>query len=103
VPLPMAHREKRVVAKPEAPPDLAKLRDVYSAGLEALQRGDGPDAVKHFSSFHFGSRAVEQYRLYLLANGHQVAGDRKSARVALAQLWEMGPKLVYWEDAAFNL
>lgn len=103
VPLPMTHREKPVIAKPEAPPDLAKLRDTYSAGLEALQRGDGPDAVKHFSSFRFGSRAVEQYRLYLLANGHQAAGDKKSARVALARLWQMSPKLVYWEDAAFNL
>jgi len=100
---PKTHREKAVMAKPEAPPDLAKLRDVYTAGVEALQRGDGAEAVKHFSSFRFGSRAVEQYRLYLLANGHQAAGDRKAARVALAQLWQMGPKLVFWEDAAFNL
>src|SRR6185369_12174261 len=101
--LPKTHREKAVIAKPEAPPDLAKLRDVYTAGVEALQRGDGTDAVKHFSSFRFGSRAVEQYRLYLLANGHQLAGDRKSARTTLAALWERGANLVYWEDAAFNL
>jgi len=101
--LPKAQREKAARAKPEAPPDLAKLRDVYTAGVEALQRGDGPDAVKQLSSFRFGSRAVEQYRLYLLANGHQVAGDRKSARTTLAQLWSMTPALAYWEDAAFNL
>jgi len=37
VPSSGAHRERLVVAKPEAPPDLAKLRDVYSAGLDALQ------------------------------------------------------------------
>jgi len=103
VPSSGAHRERVVVAKPEAPPDLAKLRDVYSAGLDALQRGDGADAIKHFSSFHFGSRAAEQYRLYLLANGYQLTRDRKSARMTLARLWSTTPKLVYWEDAAFNL
>jgi soluble lytic murein transglycosylase-like protein len=103
VPLPTAHREKVVRAKPEAPPDLAKLRDVYAAGVDALQRGDGHDAVKHLSSFQFGSRAVEQYRLYLLANGHQAAGDPKAARTALAKLWSLAPKLAYWEDAGFNL
>jgi soluble lytic murein transglycosylase-like protein len=103
VPLPFVHRERAVAAKPEAPPDLAKLRDVYTAGVDALQRGDGPEAVKHFSSFRFGSRAVEQYRLYLLANGYQLAGDRKSARLTLARLWQTAPKLVYWQDAAFNL
>ncbi|HJW96277.1 MAG TPA: lytic transglycosylase domain-containing protein [Thermoanaerobaculia bacterium] len=103
VPLPIPHRETRARAKPEAPPDLAKLRDTYTAGLDALQRGDGHDAVKHFSSFRFGSRAVEQYRLYLLANGYQVAGDKKSARITLARLWAVAPTLVYWEDAAFNL
>lgn len=101
--MPGTHREKRVLAKPEAPPDLAKLRDTYAAGLDALQRGDGPDAIKHFSSFRFGSRAVEQYRLYLLANGFQVAGDKRSARMILAQLWALTPNLAYWEDAAFNL
>src|SRR5436309_1135400 len=77
VPIPTAHRERHVRAKPEAPPDLAKLRDVYTAGADALQRGDGPDAVKHLSSFRFGTRAVEQYRLYLLANGYQLARDAK--------------------------
>jgi len=103
VPLPFIRREHAEPAKPEAPPDLAKLRDVYTAGLDALQRGDGPDAIKQFSSFRFGSRAVEQYRLYLLANGYQLTGDRKSARVTLAQLWQMTPKLVYWQDTGFNL
>jgi soluble lytic murein transglycosylase-like protein len=102
--IPKTHREQQAAqAKPEAPPDLAKLRDTYTAGLDALQRGDGTDAVKQFSSFRFGSRAVEQYRLYLLANGYQVAGDRKAARITLARLSAIAPTLVYWEDAAFNL
>ncbi len=103
LPLRGTRQEARVKAKPEAPPDLARLRDAYTAGLDALQRGDGADAVKRFSSFHFGSRAVEEYRLYLLANGYQLKGDRKSARHVLAALWYRRPALVYWEDAAFNL
>jgi soluble lytic murein transglycosylase-like protein/tetratricopeptide (TPR) repeat protein len=96
-------REARAKPKPEAPPDLAKLRDVYSEGLEALQRGDGHEAVRRFSSFNFGPREVEQYRLYFLANGWQLAGDRKSARTTLAALWQRTPTLVDWEDASFNL
>ncbi len=103
VPRRSLHHEAHLKAKPEAPPDLARLRDAYTSGLEALQRGDGADAVRHFSSFQFGSRAVEEYRLYLLANGYQLKGDRKSARRVLAALWYRSPALVYWEDAAFNL
>src|ERR1700737_4013907 len=68
--------EAELPAKTEAPPDLAKLRDRFVAGLDALQHDDGPAAVRHFSSFDFGSRAVEQYRLYFLANGHELAGNR---------------------------
>src|SRR5437867_46282 len=44
--------------KPEAPPDLAKLRPAFSAGLQALQQKDGPAAVRHFSSFKCGQRDV---------------------------------------------
>ena len=96
-------REAELPTKTEAPPDLAKLRDRFVAGLEALQRDDGPTAVRHFSSFDFGSRAVEQYRLYFLANGHQLAGNRVAARVALARLWSHQPTFVYTSDAGFNL
>ncbi|HYM61058.1 MAG TPA: hypothetical protein VEZ11_09215, partial [Thermoanaerobaculia bacterium] len=48
--------------KPEAPPDLEKLRERFTAGVDALQRGDGVAAVRILSSVDFGSRAVEQYR-----------------------------------------
>ena len=90
-------------AKPEAPPDLQKLRDVFASGVEALQRDDGADAVRHLSSFHFGSRGVEEYRLYYLANGYQLAGDAAAARTTLARLWGRDPKLIYANDVAFNL
>jgi len=89
--------------KPEAPPDLAKMRPAFSAGLQALQQKDGPAAVRHFSSFECGQRDVEEYRLFFLANGYQLAGNPRSVRVTLAELWSRSPRLVYWSDAAFTL
>ena len=97
------HEEARVLPKPEAPPDLQKLRDTFVSGMQALQRDDGADAVKHFSSFTFGSRAVEEYRLYYLANSYQLAGDAGDARLALAKLWHRAPRLIHASDAGFNL
>ena len=87
----------------EAPPDLEKLRPRFVSGLEALQRDDGPGAVREFGAFTFGSRAVEQYRLYFLAQGHQLAGNRAAARIALARLWARDPRFVYLGDSGFNL
>jgi soluble lytic murein transglycosylase-like protein len=98
-----AHGEPDALPKAEAPPDLQKLRDVYAAGVAALGRNDGADAVTHFSSFTFGPRAVEEYRLYYLANGHQLAGNAEAARLTLAQLWRRKPRMAYAHDAAFNL
>ncbi|MEK6375746.1 MAG: lytic transglycosylase domain-containing protein [Acidobacteriota bacterium] len=89
--------------KPEAPPDLEKLRGVYASGLDAIHRGDGADAVKHLSSFDFGKRAVEEYRLYYLANGYQLTNDRTRARTTLAKLWARTPKFVVWLDSGLNL
>src|SRR5947209_5974271 len=89
---PRRHRDIVAPAKPEAPPDLEKLRTPFSNGLDALARKDGGDAVKHFSSFSFGRRAVEEYRLWFLAQGHQLAKDDPGARVTLAQLWARGPQ-----------
>jgi soluble lytic murein transglycosylase-like protein len=97
------NREFVVPAVPEAPPDLQKLRPAFDAGLEALRRGDGADAVKQFSSFTFGKRAVEQYRLYYLANACQLAGQRGRARATLAQLWRSHPAFVVQTDAGLNL
>jgi soluble lytic murein transglycosylase-like protein len=89
--------------KPEAPPDLEKLRGTYASGLDAIHRGDGDEAVKQFSSFTFGKRAVEEYRLYYLANGYQLTNDRTRARTTLAALWARTPKFVVWLDAGLNL
>ena len=95
--------EAEAAAAAEAPPDLAKLRDSYAAGLAALNRNDGAEAVREFGSFSFGPRAVEEYRLYYLANGHQLTGDATAARVTLARLWRRQPRMLYRNDIGFNL
>lgn len=100
---PAGHREADLPQKPSAPPDLQKYRDAFAAGVDAVHRGDGADAVKHFSSFDFGPRAVEEYRLYYLATGHQLAGDPKSARATLGLLWRRNPNLAVATDVGFNL
>ncbi|MBK5259791.1 MAG: transglycosylase SLT domain-containing protein [Thermoanaerobaculia bacterium] len=90
-------------AKPAAPPDLEKLRPAFVAGLAAVERGDGDEAVKQLASFNFGPRAVEEYRLYYLGNAQQMQGRRDAARSTLARLWRGEPQLVYAADSAFTL
>ncbi len=90
-------------ATPSAPPDLEKLRAPWLQAMNALQNNQAKEAVSRFESFDFGSRALEEYRLYYLANGHQLNGDRKAARITLAQLWRRKPKLIYATDVGFNL
>ena len=97
------HEETDLPAKAEAPPDLQKLRDAYASGVSALQRKDGADAVKHLSSFDFGPRTVEEYRLYYLANAYQLTGNANAARLTLAKLWERNPRMVHAHDAALSL
>jgi soluble lytic murein transglycosylase-like protein len=97
------HREIAAPPKPEAPPDLEKLRGAYDAGLDAIHRGDGREAVKQFSSFTFGRRAVDEYRLYYLANGYQMVNDSERARATLATLWAHEPRMIAWVDAGLNL
>src|SRR5436190_206402 len=97
------HREIAAAPKPEAPPDLEKLRSSDLSGLDAIHRGDGRDAVKHFSSFTFGRRAVDEYRLYYLANGYQLANDSERARATLATLWARKPRMIAWVDTGLNL
>jgi soluble lytic murein transglycosylase-like protein len=96
-------RQAATLQKTEAPPDLEKLRGAYAAGLDAIHRGDGNEAVKQLSSFTFGKRAVEDYRLYYLANGYQLSNNRGRARATLAELWSRTPKLITWVDAGLNL
>lgn len=97
------HRESQPAPKPEAPPDLARLRGQYTSAVEALDRHDGRDAVKHLISFDFGRRAVEEYRLWLLANAHQLNGETGAQRATLATLWNRNPQMVVWPDAGTKL
>lgn len=89
--------------KQAAPPDLQKLREPYGAGLAALGKDDGAEAVKQFSSFDFGPRAVEEYRLYHLAKAYELTGDANGERLTLARLWRRGPKMVAGNEALLNL
>ncbi len=90
-------------AKEAAPPDLQKLRDTYSSGVQALQKDDGAEAVRLLSSFDFGPRAVEEYRLYYLANAYELTGNTNAARLTLAKLLRRSPRMVHAQDAAFHL
>ncbi|MGZ8868922.1 MAG: tetratricopeptide repeat protein, partial [Thermoanaerobaculia bacterium] len=95
--------ELREPSKPEAPPDLEKLRTPFISGIQAVQRGDGRDAIRHLSSFNFGPRSVEEYRLYYLSRAQQLDGNIAASRRTLAQLWARSPKLVHATDAGFSL
>ncbi|HEV2719228.1 MAG TPA: lytic transglycosylase domain-containing protein [Thermoanaerobaculia bacterium] len=97
-------REAAVVHRaPEAPPDLEKLRPAFAAGLAALSRKNGAEAAKQFASFTFGGRAVEEYRLWFLAQAQQMAKDHPHARATLAQLWARDPRGVDHDDAGAAL
>jgi soluble lytic murein transglycosylase-like protein len=92
-----------VPQKPEAPPDLEKLRPSFSAGVDAVQHRDGATAVQHLSSFTFGKRAVDEYRIYYLASAYELSGDAVRARETLAELWSRHPAFVLQSDAGLNL
>src|SRR5205807_6559953 len=88
-----AQHERYVPPKPEAPPDLAKLRPAYTAGLDALRHKDAAAAIQQLGSFTFGGRVVEEYRLFHLAKAFELAKNAAARRVILAQLWASDPKL----------
>jgi soluble lytic murein transglycosylase-like protein len=100
---PTQRQEVIVAAKPEAPPDLEKLRARFTAGVEALKRGDGNEAVARLGSFSFGSRAVEQYRLLFLAQAHDLAGAPAAARATYAGLLGRSPRFVGWDEVGTRL
>src|SRR5437660_1960597 len=97
------HVDYVVPAKPEAPPDLEKLRPAFTAGLDAIHHRDGAEAVKQLSAFHFGKRAVDEYRMYYLANAYQLAKDEVRARTTMAGLLSRHPAFVHLADAGMNL
>lgn len=86
-----------------APPELAIHADAFRAGAQALQGGRADSAIEALSSFSFGERPVEQYRLFYLATAQQLAGRNEDARRTLAQLWRLRPTLVYGPEAGFQL
>jgi soluble lytic murein transglycosylase-like protein len=94
-----AQRERYVPPKPEAPPDLAKLRPAYTEGFDALQHKDAAAAIRQLGSFTFGGRAVEEYRLFYLARAFELAKNTTARRLVLAQLWAHDPKLAARDDA----
>jgi soluble lytic murein transglycosylase-like protein len=100
---PASRAEHYVPPPPEAPPDLARLRPTFQAGLDALQKKDGPAAVKHFSSIAFGKRAVEEYRLLFLAKGYEQAKNPVAQRTTLASLWARDPKLALRDETGATL
>ncbi|HEX7708531.1 MAG TPA: lytic transglycosylase domain-containing protein [Thermoanaerobaculia bacterium] len=100
---PRQEERLRQISQTEAPPDLEKLREPYAAGVQALQQNEGAAAVASLSQFDFGSRAVEEYRLYYLATGYQLTGDSAAARRTLATLWRRAPRMIYTHDAGFSL
>ena len=91
------------LSKEEAPPDLQKLRDSYNAGVKALREKKAAEAIQHLSSFTFGPRAVEEYRLYYLASAYKLAGNSAASRLTLARLWSRSPRLVLAAEAASSL
>lgn len=92
-----------VLAKQEAPPDLQKLREPYLAGVEAVKEKKAAEAIKHLSSFHFGPRAVEEYRLYYLATAYEQARNPVAARATLAKLMRRTPRLIHAHEASLKL
>jgi soluble lytic murein transglycosylase-like protein len=96
-------QESRTPGKPEAPPDLAKLRDQYTAAMAALDHNDPVGAARQFDAFTFGNRAVEEYRLYYLATARKMAGETVPARATLAKLWDRHPRLIHADEAGSNL
>ncbi|HVT03706.1 MAG TPA: lytic transglycosylase domain-containing protein [Thermoanaerobaculia bacterium] len=88
---------------PSAPPELAKFKHEILSGIDAVGRNDGPEAVRHLTSFSYGARPVEEYRLYYLANAYELAGNTALARQTLSRLWSSHPRMLYRQDAAFRL
>src|ERR1043166_2530034 len=98
------HKGEAVAAhKPEAPPDLLKLRDQFLAGLTAIHDKDGAKAAATLGSFSFRGRFVEEYRLYYLVRAYELANNHLAARRVLAGLWQHGPRAVIADDAAQRL
>ena len=96
-------QETRARQKPQAPPDLAKLRDRFTAALDALHRNDAAGAARQLASFDFAGRAVEEYRLYYLAKALAGSKQEDAARATLARLIDRKPRMALATDAGTSL
>ena len=104
-----AQRQKRIEeaeARPAAapaPPELARHREQFMAGVQALERREAAEAERQLGAFSFGSRPVEEYRLYYLSRALKQQGKIDLAIKSLAALWRREPRLIYWPEAALEL
>ncbi|HUP64926.1 MAG TPA: transglycosylase SLT domain-containing protein [Thermoanaerobaculia bacterium] len=87
----------------QPPPDLAPFAEPFSRGVDAALNGRDEDAYRALSSFTFGDRPVEAYRLYYLATAARSIGRADEARRILAALWRTRPAFVPAIDAASTL
>ncbi|MBW3671103.1 MAG: lytic transglycosylase domain-containing protein [Acidobacteria bacterium] len=87
----------------EGPEVVVRHREALRAAVDAIARNDPSDAIVTLEAFSFGERAVEPYRLYLLANSYSLAGDVARARRTLEQSWRLNPEMVVSADVGFHL
>jgi soluble lytic murein transglycosylase-like protein len=90
-------------AEPAAPPELAVHAEDFREGINALEKGETARAAELLSSFSFGDRPIEQYRLYYLANAREASRDLAESRRTLATLWDLDPRMVHSPAVASKL
>lgn len=83
--------------------DLSRQRHLMLVAERALRGGDGATARNALLAANFGSRSVELYRRYYLANAEELLGLRSEARATLAVLWATNPRFERRIDVAFHL
>ena len=83
--------------------DLARRGPSMLAAQDALRGGNAERAVELLSSFDFGGREIEEYRLYFLANAYELQRRSAHARKTLARLWARSPRMIYRNDAGIHL
>lgn len=91
------------VEQPAVPHELEMARPGFNRALQALQEGDGGEAVEILGRLSFGERPVEQYRLYFLAQAFESDKNELESRRALARLWRLSPVFIHRKSSALKL
>jgi len=86
-----------------AVPELSRQRHAMRRAEQAIREANGETALEALESVDFGTRPVETYRRYYLANANELVGRREEARTILSRLWEADPSFVRRADVAFHL